>query len=372
VFDPRGAENGDELVAGWFGRGLHLTVTQFCTITLLVLECKNEVIVMAGILRDIKDYLDHAAGLAVDPRPWRDADHLPPFLQDRYDFHAVQLCATPCLLMVERGDHDEPPATVRKHIDQVHQRWDGPVILVRRAVTAYNRKRLIEQRVPFIVPGNQMYLPPLGIDLRENYRKLQVERLQLRPSSQAALIHMLLHNDEDFGLAELASTLGYSAMTVSRGLDELENAQILDSYQHGRERRVRLADTKRQVWQRAQVYLRDPVQRKHWALPTERRGVPGPRAGLSALAAYSDLAEPNNMVVALSRDDWRSDQQRDVLREIEAAEPDAMQVEVWMYPPTLFADQGLVDRLSLYLSLRESDDERIEAALETMMGDVPW
>lgn len=327
---------------------------------------------MAGILRDIKDYLNHAAGMATEPRPWRDADHLPPFLQDRYEFHAIQLCGTPCLLMVKRDDHDEPPATVRKHIDQVHQRWDGPVVLVRRAVTAYNRKRLIEQRVPFIVPGNQMYLPPLGIDLREHYRKLRGERLQLRPSSQAALIHMLLQDGEDFGLAELASALGYSSMTVSRSLDELGAAQILDSYQHGRERRARLADTKRQVWQHAQTYLRDPVQRRHWVLPTVKRAIPGPRAGLSALAAYSDLAEPNNVVVALSRDDWRSDQQRDVLREIEAAEPDAMQVEVWTYPPTLSADQGSVDRLSLYLSLRETNDERIEAALEAMMGDAQW
>jgi len=327
---------------------------------------------MADILSDIRDYLDHAAGLAVAPRPWCGAAHLPPFLQDRYEFHEVQLHSTPCLLMVDRHDHDEPPATVRKHIDQVRQRWDGPVVLVRRAVTAYNRKRLIEQCVPFIVPGNQMYLPPLGIDLRERYRRLQAERPQLRPSSQAALIHMLLHSDEDFGLAELASALGYSAMTVSRGLDELETAQLVDSYQHGRERRVHLADAKRGVWQRAQPYLRHPVHRRHWALPTERRGLPGPRAGLSALAAYSNLAEPHNVVVALSRDDWRWDQQRDALREVEAPGADAMQVEVWTYPPALFADEGLVDRLSLYLSLRETDDERMEAALESMMGDVQW
>jgi DNA-binding MarR family transcriptional regulator len=327
---------------------------------------------MHDMLRDVTDYLGHAAGLAVEPRPWRGEDHLPRFLQDRYDFHEIQLLGTPCLLMLDRHDHDVPPATVRKHIDQVHRRWGGPVALVRRAVAAYNRKRLIEQGVPFIVPGNQMYLPPLGIDLREHYRKRQVERPQLRPSSQAVLIHMLLHDDEEFGLAGLASALGYSAMTVSRGLDELQTARLVDSYKHGRERRVHLADPKRELWQRAQPYLRDPVQRRHWALPSNRCGLPGPRAGLAALADYSDLADPHNPVVALSRDDWSANQQRDALREVEAPERDAMQVEVWTYQPRLFASDGLVDRLSLYLSLRETDDERIESALETMMQNARW
>lgn len=327
---------------------------------------------MSDMLRDVTDYLDHAAGLAIEPRPWRGGDHLPLFLQDRYDFHEVQLLGTPCLLMLDRHDQDEPPATVRKHIDQVHQRWDGPVALVRRAVAAYNRKRLIEQGVPFIVPGNQMFLPPLGIDLREHYRRRQVERAKLRPSSQAALIHMLLHGDEEFGLAGLASALGYSAMTVSRGLDELERAQLVYGYKHGRERRVHLADVSREVWQRAQPYLHDPVRRSHWVLPTGKGGLPGPRAGLSALADYSDLAEPHNVVVALSGEDWRSNQRRDALREVEAPERDALRVEVWTYQPTLFTRDGLVDRLSLFLSLRETDDERIESALETMMRNARW
>jgi hypothetical protein len=31
-----------------------------------------------------------------------------------------------------------------------------------------------------------------------------------------------------------------------------------------------------------------------------------------------------------------------------------------------------VDRLSLYLSLREVRDERVQAALEKMIKEVPW
>ena len=43
--------------------------------------------------------------------------------------------------------------------------------------------QLVEQRVPFIVPGNQMYLPPLGLDFREHFRRLQAERPTPTPAA---------------------------------------------------------------------------------------------------------------------------------------------------------------------------------------------
>jgi hypothetical protein len=37
---------------------------------------------------------------------------------------------------------------------------------------------------------------------------------------------------------------------------------------------------------------------------------------------------------------------------------------VWSYKPELFAKERVVDRLSLYLSLKDNEDERVQAALE--------
>jgi len=52
-------------------------------------------------------------------------------------------------------------------MDVIQTKQKDDVVYVRTRMTAFNRKRLIEQKVPFIVPGNQMYLPTLAIDLRE-------------------------------------------------------------------------------------------------------------------------------------------------------------------------------------------------------------
>ena len=53
-------------------------------------------------------------------------------------------------------------------------------------------------------------------------------------------------------------------------------------------------------------------------------------------------------------------------------ESGATTVEIWSYAPVLFAAVGWVDRLSLYLSLRETQDERVLAALDQMIKEVPW
>jgi len=45
-------------------------------------------------------------------------------------------------------------------------------------------------------------------------------------------------------------------------------------------------------------------------------------------------------------------------------------IEIWRYDPSLTAENGVVDRLSLFLSLRGSDDVCVEIALDEMMNTL--
>ena len=47
-------------------------------------------------------------------------------------------------------------------------------------------------------------------------------------------------------------------------------------------------------------------------------------------------------------------------------------IEVWFYTPKLLAVDYRVDRLSLYLTLRNSPDERVIKALRQILGGVQW
>jgi hypothetical protein len=160
---------------------------------------------MEKLLRNFEHHLRETLGITVAPEKWENAGKLPFFLRDLYDFFQVSVLDTSCLLMIVRNEEEQTPANIRKQMLQVREKWDGEVIYLRSSISAYNRKRLIEQKVPFVVPGNQMYLPMLGIDLREHFRQIRTGvPIKFSPSTQALVLHVLLHgagsDDADAGL----------------------------------------------------------------------------------------------------------------------------------------------------------------------------
>ena len=328
---------------------------------------------MRDLADNIKSYLDETLGVSVEPEKWEGASRLPHFLRDGYAFFIVALLETPCLLMVPRDEGETTPATIRKHMAQVQDKWPDAVVYVPSSVSAYSRRRLIEQKVPFVVPGNQMYLPPLGIDLREHFRKVRSAPITFSPSTQAVVLHELLYGKgESYTPSGMASRLGYTVMTLTRAFDELEAASLGEVVKEGRELVLRFGDTGKALWEKAQQFLRSPVKRRSYIRPP-RTKVPHWVAGLTALARYSMLAPPARPVYALTYEDWKSLKQHDDLAEMAIPiDPDVWEIEVWSYSPRLFAEDEKVDRLSLYLSLRDSQDERVESALEEMLEAVAW
>jgi len=322
--------------------------------------------------RQTARYIREALAVDAAPVPWRGRDRLPTLLKERYRFAELRLLGTDCLLMIDFDEAAASPATVRKHMDLVQQKSDAVLIYVRPQVTAYNRKRLIEQKVPFIVPGNQMYLPMLGLDLREHFKRVRAKPPTLGPATQVLVLHTLLREANDLLTpTDLARRLGYSAMTMTRAFDELEAVQLGEIAMRGRERCLRFVKDRRELWKKAEPLLRSPVTKRLFIrrIPL---GPPAPLAGLAALAHYSSLAPPAHLAYALGREDWKAVRARHKIVQVPEPDADAQEIEVWSYRPALLADGDRADPLSLYLSLRDSRDERIESALEEMLRMLPW
>ena len=47
-------------------------------------------------------------------------------------------------------------------------------------------------------------------------------------------------------------------------------------------------------------------------------------------------------------------------------------IEIWKYNPALLSKGEQVDRLSLYLSLKDSDDERVQKECDTLIDEMKW
>jgi DNA-binding MarR family transcriptional regulator len=323
-------------------------------------------------IQEIERYLIEVLGFTAHLAAWESSGRLPLFLRDGFRYYRADILGIPCLLMVDRAEVPVFPAAIRKMMDQVQPKWPGELIYVCQQVASHQRKRLIEQRVPFIVPGNQLYLPMLGVDLREHFRKQRQKPLKFRPATQALVLYLLLHHDDTPRTpVDFSERLGYTKMTMSRALDELEAEQLCEVRREGRERRLRLKEGRKQLWENAFPFLQSPTRQRHY-LRQDPNQQPGIAAGLTALASYSMLAAPRTSTVAVSHNGWQASQQSTDRRTAHPDDPDVTEIEVWSYDPKLFAVRGIVDRLSLYLSLKETSDERVQLSLKEMMENVPW
>ena len=327
---------------------------------------------MQTVLHELERYLHDALGVSVKTTPWSGVGQLPPVLRERYRFAKAELLGLRALLVIDANPEEQSPATVRKHLDMLQSKQPAELIYVRAQVTAYNRKRLIEQKVPFIVPGNQMYLPMLAIDLREHFRRIREEAPTFSPSTQVVVLHAMLRDAGQVLIpSEMAPLLGYSAMTMTRAFDELETAKLAEVTVRGRERCLRFIGDRREIWEKAQPFLRNPVSKRLFI--RRINGAEGAtHAGLTALAHYSMLAPPAYTTYALSREEWKTLRQQHKIIEVPVQDPDVSEIEVWWYSPARFAEHGMVDQLSLYLSLKADHDERTETALEEMMEKIEW
>ncbi|MCP1617466.1 hypothetical protein FBY21_2074 [Pseudomonas sp. SLBN-26] len=317
---------------------------------------------------------------------------LPFLLSSRYEFKKMELFNKACLLMTVHHDF-EGTGELRKHAEVAEKVLGLPVVIAIEGLNSSERKRLILQGVSFIVPGNQMFLPRLGMDLREHFKPRKrsgAEGKPLAPATQAILIAQILHGwTSELSQSGLVGPLPYSAMTISRAFKELEEHRLGRRVTRGRERLIQFYRDARGTWEAARSVLRNPIMKEEWVgAPSLKSTHPDTRlslheikkvtlsgwvaAGESALASRSMLAEPKTPVFAASEHTFNDALRVNDIKVVQSRDEAFAKVQVWSYGPVLSFENHEVDPLSLYLSLRGSKDERVAMALDEMLEEFKW
>jgi DNA-binding MarR family transcriptional regulator len=297
---------------------------------------------------------------------------LPAFLTQRYVLVGGEILGRPCILMLGTGLHDDTPATIAKHRDLLRRQSPGrAVILVTERLSNHNRHRLISQHVSFIVPGNQLFVPELGADLREHFRsERDTPGDGLTPTAQLIVLAALMGRiGPETTPSELASQFRYSAMSMSRAITELEAFELAETEVAGRFRHLRFTVPREALWSRARPHLRTPV-RKRRRVRRPPQGIALPLAGETALAEKTDLSFPRVETRAIAASEWKALATRYELDQPVSWDEPVIELETWTYDPLLLGDDKLVDTISLYLSLPDSTDDRIEAAKDALLRQV--
>ena len=297
---------------------------------------------------------------------------LPLFLRGLYAFYRARILDSDFILMVQKDGEEQTPASLAKHMQKLRESLSQDVIFVNDAVSSLGRRRMIEQRIPFVIPGNQMYLPMLGLDLREHFRKIQAVKPNFSPSTQVLVLDALYHPRKEMDTpTNAAKRFGYSTMTMTRAFDELEQAGLGTHSVKGKERCLEFPADKKALWETALPFLVSPVRKKAYTSSLVPKGN-GLKAGLSALAELSNLAPPDTLIIALEAEEFRRIQKNEIQMLTHAPDPDWMGIECWSYPRGRFGSNGLADPLSVYLSLKGDEDERVQSALSELLRGVSW
>jgi AraC-like DNA-binding protein len=322
------------------------------------------------VLNELISYFDKTLGVEVEIEQRAVLNNLPYFITDHYRLYKAKLLNRCFVLMIDKFVQHSSPDVIRKHVEKVSDKTGLSVIYVVSALTSFNRKRLINYRTNFVVPNNQMYLPHLMIDLREHYRSREQEKDYLTPSSQAILIYSLLHSNRELYSSSISKELKYSETTVSRSFREISGFGIGDIVKDIRENILNLPREKRELWNKAYPLMRSPVMKEVWVNSYDILKEL-PLAGLSALSEYTMIAPLRNEVFAISSAQWNQAVKEKTVKQ--SIEPEATdynkKIEIWHYTAKLVKFSNIVDKYSLYLSLKQDPDERIQHALQYMLEE---
>ncbi len=260
---------------------------------------------------------------------------------------------------------------LQKHIKQIKNITEREIVLFYKEITRYRRKSLIENRISFIIEDGQMYMPFLGLDLKKAPEQVEKVEKYFTPPAQIAYLYFLYHKNGSINMTEFAREMGFNKMTASRALNELYKANLITYEIGGRTGRSkeykRIPDP--EYFLKGREYLKTPVNK---LIYSRENPIGSLSAGLDALSKLSMINPPRNKVVAIDKNKLKTIKLEIIQNNDFIKDKKLVEIELWNYDPKLFSNKQYVDLLSLYTSLKDNNDERVEQALEEVLRGETW
>ena len=280
----------------------------------------------------------------------------PAYLHELYQFYQGELLDQP-ILMVEYRDQDPlSPGQYRKHQILFDQIVKLPVVFVFHSLPSYHRNRLSSMGVNYIIPNTQIFMPFLMI-LSDKISCLYNIPDSISPSAQELLLYYFLHDGNELSYEVLEKCTGMPYPTVCRAVDNLRKASLCEVV-GTRKKIIYFEEDKNALLKQALHLMKSPVTRTVFAEEVPEGAVV---AGRSALSFYSKSKQDDFHHVAISRQDYKR------LKEFSYDESYLpVHIQVWRYNPNTFARDGMVDRISLFLSMKDDLSDANRALFDSI------
>lgn len=315
--------------------------------------------------------LEQLLGMPVRLTSWPQKEDLPLYLGYGREFRLAHIGQIEFLLVTFSVGERLNIRQLSSQVEKLKQIAEVPVALQCSHLTFYQREALMQKGIPFILLPNQVYLPFLGVAMQSNLaKKEKVVPDRMQAATQMVFLQLFYQRDQNPRItkSELANHLGLSKTSVTRAVEQLAAHHLLEE---GGSVRAPVSLRRGEVLKKAvRELLIDPVQKRMLVFRSE---LPSSvfLAGESCLSEYSMLNSPRTEVYACDKKQKGLSELTEVLPVLHDA-MDCVELELWKYPPQLFAADGKVDVISLYCSLRATENERVEGELESLLEAIKW
>ena len=278
------------------------------------------------------------------------------FKMMQFDFNGQVM-----LLLVAKGEMDYTNVQRRKISERIESIKHIPAVFYFDNLLTYERDRLVEQGVYFIVADKFAFVPTLIINRLST--KSEIKEL-FYPSTQYILLyHLQIESLDGLSLKELEDKVPYKYKTIAKSIKQLE-ALGLVRLEGSRNKKLVFELSGKELWDKASTNLIDPIKSIEYTSDVFPEGDIG---GISALSHYSMLV-PEDVPTRVLTAEWVREHKYSI-PELHSFE-DTQRIEIWKYPPS--GTSGYVDKLSLFLTLKDDNDPRVEKEIEIMMNEIKW
>lgn len=260
-------------------------------------------------------------------------------------------------------------AAMKKQQKKYEEALQCPIAYEMALNSVSMKNALVKNGVPFVdLPGN-VFLPFMGIVLRDIYRKQLVKADKMMPATQMVFLELLYMEDEESALkSEVAKKLNLTKTSITRATAQLEEMGLIQQVKSGTEISIKRNHPRKEYYEKAVAYLINPVQKVITIMRYEAT-FESLSAGETALSQVSELNPPRIEERAI----YKGEEVIDQLEIVDARYEDldaCLNVQLWKYNPSYFAKEGRVDPVSLACTFKGNEDERIEMSIEELLEEL--
>jgi|GEM_PF-293312 len=311
----------------------------------------------------LKEFL----GLDVVIEDWKDEDALPLFLRRGREYQVARIAGVQILIVNMPQSDVFGVKELKVQKERLAKKSGMPVVFAFEKMERVKRDALIRAKISFLALPDQAYIPEIGILIqnKRNQAKPTSAVDKLSVNAQKLFLYMLYRKQQEpISKTQAAGNIGMSFASMTRASNELEAVKLLNAKKDGKEILISATAGGWEYFNQARPYLVSPVYKTISVLMSTvpEEAIP---AGETTVAQLSDLSNPKTPTWAVyKKEDFPEPEEIDDKWQNDTP---YVKLEMWNYDPKLFEEDGHADVVSVYCSLGEIYDERLEYAADTML-----